>query len=99
MSYTHLSIIERSKLEILHQQGKSTSGIAKELGRHHATIGRELRRNVVEHTYCAQNSQESYVQHRKASVPGGKWSLELVSRIEEKLQVTWSPEQIVERLR
>nr|WP_226383543.1 helix-turn-helix domain-containing protein [Paenibacillus massiliensis] len=49
MSYTHLSIIERSKLEILHQQGKSTRAIAKELGRHHATIGRELRRNVAEH--------------------------------------------------
>jgi IS30 family transposase len=99
MSYTHLSIIERSKLEILHQQGKSTRAIAKELGRHHATISRELRRNAAEHPYCAENSQESYVQRRKASVPGGKWNLELASRIEEKLQATWSPEQIVERLR
>ncbi len=48
MSYTHLSIVERSKLEILHQQGKSTRAIAKELGRHHSTISRELRRNTVE---------------------------------------------------
>ncbi|WP_236414898.1 helix-turn-helix domain-containing protein [Paenibacillus sp. JJ-223] len=38
MSYTHLSIIERSKLEILHQQGKSTRAIAQELGRHHAPL-------------------------------------------------------------
>nr|WP_234399766.1 helix-turn-helix domain-containing protein [Paenibacillus popilliae] len=29
MSYTHLSIIERSKLEILHQQGKSARAIAR----------------------------------------------------------------------
>uniref|UniRef100_UPI0027E49595 helix-turn-helix domain-containing protein n=1 Tax=Paenibacillus hunanensis TaxID=539262 RepID=UPI0027E49595 len=36
MSYTHLSIVERSKLEIFHQQGKSTRAIARELGRHHA---------------------------------------------------------------
>lgn len=99
MSYTHLSIIERSKLEILHQQGKSTRAIAKELGRHHATISRELSRNATEHRYCAENSQESYVKRRKASVPGGKWNLELASSIEEKLQATWSPEQIVERLR
>lgn len=34
MSYTHLSIVERTKLEILHQQGKSARAIACELGRH-----------------------------------------------------------------
>nr|WP_256984956.1 helix-turn-helix domain-containing protein [Paenibacillus taichungensis] len=33
ISYTHLSIIERSKLEILHRQGQSSRAIAKELGR------------------------------------------------------------------
>ncbi|WP_340029722.1 helix-turn-helix domain-containing protein [Paenibacillus sp. FSL H7-0940] len=38
MSYTHLSNIERSKLETLHQQGKSSRAIAKELGRHPSTI-------------------------------------------------------------
>lgn len=99
MSYTHLSIIERSKLEILHKQGKSTRAIAKELGRHHATIGRELRRKAAEHLYVAENAQEGYVQRRKPSVSAGKWNPELASRIEEKLQATWSPEQIVERLR
>ncbi|PWW38173.1 helix-turn-helix domain-containing protein, partial [Paenibacillus pabuli] len=41
MSYAHLSIIVRSKLEILHQQGKSARAIARDLGRHHATISRE----------------------------------------------------------
>lgn len=51
MSYTHLSIIEHSNLEILHQQGKSARVIAKELGRHHATINRELRRNTAELPY------------------------------------------------
>ena len=72
MSYTHLSIIERSKLEILHKQGKSTRAIAKELGRHHATIGRELRRKPAEHPYVAENAQEGYVQRRMASVSAGK---------------------------
>ncbi len=86
MSYTHLSIIERSKLEILHQQGKSTRVIAKELGRHPSTIGRELRRNAAEHPYCAKASQEGYIHRRKASVSEGKWNLDLANRIEEKLQ-------------
>ncbi len=44
MSYSHLSIIERSKLEILHRQGKSSRAIAKELRRHSSTICRELDR-------------------------------------------------------
>lgn len=99
MSYTHLSIVERSKLEILHQQGKSTRAIARELGRHHATIGRELRRHAAAHPYGAANAQEGYTQRRQASVSRGKWNPELASRIEEKLQATWSPEQIVERWR
>ena len=99
MSYTHLSIIERSKLEILHQQGKSARVIAKELNRHPATINRELSRNAAQQTYRAESSQEKYVQRRKASVSIGKWTSTLARVLEEKLQATWSPEQIVGRLR
>nr|WP_238353961.1 helix-turn-helix domain-containing protein [Paenibacillus sp. 23TSA30-6] len=58
MSYTHLSIIERSKLEILHQQGKSSRAIAEELGRHHGTICREIRRNAQLQSYEAERSQK-----------------------------------------
>ncbi|MDN8589850.1 hypothetical protein Q0V21_13795 [Paenibacillus sp. 11B] len=36
---------------------------------------------------------------RKASVPAGHWTPELAHMIEEKFQATWSPEQIVGRLR
>lgn len=99
MSYSHFSIIERSKLEILHQQGKSARAMAKELGRHHATISRELQRHGGQQAYHAERSQESYHQRRKAWIPTGKWTAEQAAVIEEKLQATWSPEQIVERLR
>jgi IS30 family transposase len=99
MSYSHLSIIERSKLEILHQQGKSARAIAVELGRHHATICREIRRNAQLPSYEAESSQHAYKERRKASVPPGKWTEEQAKELEEKLQATWSPEQIVERFR
>ncbi|WP_260865898.1 helix-turn-helix domain-containing protein [Paenibacillus xylanexedens] len=72
MSYTHLGIIERSKLEILHQQEKSARAITRELGRHPATICRELRRNLAQKPYRAEQSQESYIQRRKSSIPAGK---------------------------
>ncbi|RAR40948.1 IS30 family transposase [Paenibacillus sp. MDMC362] len=99
MSYTHLSIIERSKLEILHQQGQSSRAIAKELGRHPSTICRELERTVSSQPYQAEQAQNAYEERRKASVSPGKWSGEMAVSLEEKLQATWSPEQITERFR
>ncbi|MCW3793777.1 IS30 family transposase [Paenibacillus sp. LS1] len=99
MSYTHLSIIERSKLEILHQQGKSSRVIAKELGRHHSTICRELERMVSSQSYQAEHAQSAYRERRKASVSRGKWSEALGASFAEKLEATWSPEQITERFR
>ncbi|MBE0339351.1 IS30 family transposase [Paenibacillus sp. 23TSA30-6] len=97
-SYTHLSIIERSKLEILHQQGMSARSIAKKLDRHPATICREIRRQASV-SYQAEQAQHAYEERRKACVSKGKWKTEQAVIIEAKLQASWSPEQIVERLR
>ncbi|MDQ0724975.1 IS30 family transposase [Paenibacillus sp. W4I10] len=99
MSYSHLSIIERSKLEILHKQGQSSRAIAKELGRHPSTIYRELERTVSLQPYQAEHAQSAYQERRKASVSPGKWSKAIANSLEEKLQATWSPEQITERFR
>jgi IS30 family transposase len=43
MSYTHLSIIERSQLEMLNRQGWTVRAITKEIGHHHSTVAREIR--------------------------------------------------------
>ncbi|MCP1421917.1 IS30 family transposase [Paenibacillus xylanexedens] len=99
MSYTHLSIIERSKLEILHRQGQSSRAIAKELGRHPSTICRELERTGSSHLYQAEEAQNAYEERRKSSVSPGKWSNEMAVALEGKLRATWSPEQITERFR
>ncbi|WP_340401577.1 IS30 family transposase [Paenibacillus sp. FSL H8-0079] len=99
MSYRHLSIIERSKLEVLHRQGRSSRAIAKELGRHPSTICRELDRVTSSHPYQAEQAQHAYEERRKASVSPGSWSDALAASLEEKLEATWSPEQITERFR
>jgi IS30 family transposase len=62
MSYTHLSIIEHSKLEILHQQGKSSRAITKELGRHPSTICRELERTASSEAY-EQNKPKMLIRN------------------------------------
>ncbi|MGD0035376.1 IS30 family transposase [Paenibacillus illinoisensis] len=99
MSYSHLSIIERSKLEILHRQGKSSRAIAKELGRHSSTICRELDRANSSYPYQAEHAQNAYEKRRQSSVSSSKWSSTLAASLEEKLKATWSPEQINQRFR
>lgn len=45
MRYTHLTENERYMISALRKQGISTAIIAKQLGRHKATIYREIERN------------------------------------------------------
>ncbi|BAB06243.1 IS30-like element IS658 family transposase [Halalkalibacterium halodurans] len=97
MSYSHLTTFERGRLETLQKLGWSTRQIAKELNRHHSTIARELKRNRTKE-YVSEVAHERYVERRKGCKPKGKWSPELATIIEEKLQLTWSPEQIIGRL-
>lgn len=94
MSYHHLNTYERGCIEKLHQLGYSNRQIALNLNRHHSTIGRELRRNKATAEYEAPKAQDAYVARRKTSRPLGKCSNDLVGIIEEKLNATWSPEQI-----
>ena len=47
MSYHHLTISERIRIEVLSILGYSTRFIAKFLHRHHSTIARELSRNKI----------------------------------------------------
>ena len=50
MSYTHLSIIERSKLEILHQQAQAQPGDEVEWAGTNWTVG-EITTTAVPHTF------------------------------------------------
>ena len=99
MGYTHLSITERSQLEVLLRLGWSKRAIGKDLGRHHSAITREIQRGSVEGEYLAKTAQTAYQECRNASKPKGRFTAELAGELEEKLQQTWSPEQIAESRR
>ena len=95
MSYIHFTIAERSKIETLLELGFSIRRIAHKLGRAPSSVSRELKRNP---NYKCDQAQERY-QQRKAQC-GAKVKLTTKNKeiIQEKLNQTWSPEQIVGRL-
>jgi IS30 family transposase len=99
MGYTHLSITERSQLEILLRLGWSNRAIGKELGRHHSAIARERLRGGADGAYTAEHAQSAYLERRMSSRPVGRFTSELAQELEEKLEQTWSPEQIAEERR
>ncbi len=94
MDYTHFSIIERSKLELLRSQGVGVRAIGRALGRAAGAVSRELKRNGTDRKYKAQEAQNAYVSRRGNSKPHGKWNPALASEIEADFEKTYSPEQI-----
>lgn len=95
MSYNHLTTFERGKIGALHNKGLSSRKIAKEIGRHHSTIARELNRNKPASGYSSETAHRLYSERRMKCKSEGKYTPSLGALIEEKLRATWSPEQIV----
>lgn len=95
MSYTHLTISERSKIETYVELGFSLREIASRLKRSPSTISRELRRHA---NYTVEEAQASYHTNKSNCGAKSKLTAELKEAVQEKLGETWSPEQIVGRL-
>ena len=95
MSYSHLTITDRIKIETYLELGLKPCQIASKLGVHKSTISRELRR--CQNGYSAVLAQEQY-DHR-AKQKGRKSCLtpKLKKEIEKGLKASWSPEQICGR--
>ncbi len=98
MNYTHLSIEERACLRKYYVEGKSFREIARLLGRNVSTISREINRNYTHryaiNTYYPHTAQKKYLLRRSFCHRGMFWNEEVIAYINEKLQLTWSPEQI-----
>lgn len=98
MNYTHLTIEERACLRKYYIEGKSYREIARLLGRNVSTISREIARNYTHrydiNTYYPHTAQKKYLLRRSFCHRGMFWDKEVINYINEKLQLTWSPEQI-----
>lgn len=98
-SYQHLTYAQRCQIGALKDRGDSQNTIAKELGIHPTTIGRELRRNFGERGYRYKQAQEKALSRKSKKSQNQKMTFELIARIEKDLRLQWSRVQISGRLK
>nr|WP_143086188.1 IS30 family transposase [Amycolatopsis saalfeldensis] len=96
----YLSLAEREDIMVLHAQRLPNAEIARRLGRHRATIGRELARNSTTTGYRASTAQHA-AEHRATRPKPAKLAIDPVlhDRVQQDLTALWPPEQIAARLK
>ncbi len=100
MSYTHLTMDERNVIYRMRFLGHSQAEIARCLGRHRSTIGRECKRNALgDGRYDPGNAQTCANSRRRAHLRRPKTGeRRLMAYVGERWTERWSPEQIAGRL-
>ena len=101
MLYHQITAAERYTLGLLRQQGLSPAAIARLLGRHRSTIGREVRRNETPRDGCYRPQLAEWYAcgRRSRSRRNQRFSTGDWARIQTLLREDWSPEQVAGRLR
>ena len=96
MKYRQLNGEERSALAALRSVGLNQAEIARELGRHRSTVGRELKRNAAPHDgwYRCERAHQRAHARRYRSRRNSQFGREEWGRVEELLRRKWSPEQV-----
>ena len=91
--YTQLTREERYQISALKTAGQSKAQIAKVLGRHKSTIGREMARNRGLRGYRPKQADSLAVKRRQEKV-SCRISHESWMRVEQLTREYWSPEQV-----
>ena len=84
MSYSHLTITDRIKIETYLELGLKPCQIANKLGAHKSTISRELRR--CQNDYSAALAQEQYDHRAKQKGRKSRLTSKLKKEIEDVLK-------------
>jgi len=102
MTYQQLTLDERYRIQALHQQRFTQGAIAREIERHPSTISRELHRNKgswFADPYMAQRAAKIAGQRRiDKGLLSRKIQGDVKVLVEQKLRLSWSPEQISGRV-
>ena len=100
MNYHQITAAERYTLTLLRRQGLCAAAIARILGRHRSTIGREVRRNTTHHDgwYRAEKAHSYATARRARSRRNQRFGPAAWRLVQARLGDEWSPEQIAGRL-
>ena len=93
-NYKQLSQAQRYQIGILNKAGKNQKETAELLGVSGATVCRELKRNRGKKGYFPKQAQIKANKRRKQAGKALKMTAEVIIKIEEKIRLDWSPEQI-----
>lgn len=93
MSYKHLSINERIKIEVLNKEGYSARKISTIIGFHHSTVSREIKRCSTFYSAERAHIHSKSFSKNKGRKPKMTSFFKLL--IEDCINKSWSPEQIV----
>ena len=100
MDYHHLTPKERALIAQLWNNGISIRQLARRLQRSSSTICREIKRNRSGQKYLSVPAQVQYFERRmKCHRKRLYQDFRLGNYISEKLELSWSPEQIAGRIR
>jgi len=94
--YHQLTQQERYSITALSMSGRSKAEIARSLGRHPSTIGREVRRNATMHDggYRAEKAHSYATARRRRCRRGARFSAENMAQVSALIRKRWSAEQI-----
>jgi IS30 family transposase len=95
-SYEQLNKLEREYIAIRRKQAATQAQIARELGRHRSTVGREVRRNrnARGYYYSVHAHYLALERRRKVRKPKKLACGPLRRSVERAIRMYWSPEQI-----
>jgi IS30 family transposase len=101
LPYRQITAAERYTMGLLRQRGWTSAAIARILGRHRSTIGREVRRNRTPRDGCYRPQLADWYAcgRRSRSRRNQRFSIADWVRIQTLLREDWSPEQVAGRLR
>lgn len=95
MSYKHLNIVQRKKIEIALSQGCAKKEISEKIGCSLSTVYREISRNSIDNHYMANHANEQAISRYATLKNRDKFNEMLAKNIFDKIKWHWSPEQIV----
>ncbi|MGH7630260.1 MAG: helix-turn-helix domain-containing protein, partial [Gemmatimonadales bacterium] len=100
MTYHPITFAERYTVSLLRQRGLPPAAVARVLGRHRSSIGREVRHNRAhsDATYRPQLADWYARGRRSRSRRNQRFSPADWATVHTRIREDWSPEQVAGRL-